>query len=375
MKDAINKVFDVTKNPYLRLVVVLFLFLLGLKLMTVSFMNFGDEFTQHIIVEYTQKPINGLFIGILATAITQSSSLTTSIVVGLVATGFFSDIRTAVPIIIGTNIGTSVTSSIVSLAHIGQKDEFPKAFSAGTLHDFFNVIAILIILPLELYFGILSNTATFLYDSLFTNVNVASNVESSKWSLSAILKSISYFLYNILWSNAAISLILAFIMLFFSLRNLSTILKTIVFNGDKKERFQQRMFGSSLGTLFWGIGLTAFVQSSSITTALTVPLVATNVISLRKAFPFIMGANIGTTLTALIASLSTPNEASITIALCHVLYNSAAVFIFMLVPLIQSIPISLSTKLGQLVNYRKWYGFAYVGGLFFGIPMLLMYFS
>lgn len=225
MKDAINKIVDVTKNPYLRLVAVLFLFLLGLKLMTVSFMNFGDEFTQHIIVEYTQKPINGLFIGILATAITQSSSLTTSIVVGLVATGFFPDIRTAVPIIIGTNIGTSVTSSIVSLAHIGQKDEFPKAFSAGTLHDFFNVIAILIILPLELYFGILSNTATFLYDSLFTNVNVASNVESSKWSLSAILKSISYFLYNILWSNVAVSLILAFIMLFFSLRNLSAILK------------------------------------------------------------------------------------------------------------------------------------------------------
>lgn len=362
-------------NPYVNLIAVLFLFLLGLKLMTVSFMNFGDEFTQRIIVEYTQKPINGLFIGILATAITQSSSLTTSIVVGLVATGFFPDIRTAVPIIIGTNIGTSVTSSIVSLAHIGQKDEFPRAFSAGTLHDFFNVIAILIILPLELYFGILSNSASFLYETFFSSINPATNEASSSWSLSALLKSISTFIYQLLWSNAVISLILAFAMLFFSLRNLSSILKTLVFNGDKKEKFQQRMFGSSFGTLFWGIGLTALVQSSSITTALTVPLVATNVVSLRKVFPFIMGANIGTTLTALIASLSTPNEASITIALCHVLYNSIAVFIFMLVPIIQSIPISLSTRLGELVNYQKWYGFAYVGILFFAIPLVLMYFA
>jgi sodium-dependent phosphate cotransporter len=343
--------------------------------MTVSFMNLGSDFTQNIIVEYTQKPINGLFIGILATAITQSSSLTTSIVVGLVATGFFPDVRTAVPIIIGTNIGTSVTSSIVSLAHISKKDEFHKAFSAGTLHDFFNLIAIIIILPLELMFGFLSNSALFLYDSLFSSISVSNEVSPSVWSLSAILKSISTFIYELFWSNAGITLVLSFTMLFLSLRFLSSILKNIIFNGDKKEKFQQRIFGSSMGTLFWGVGLTALVQSSSITTALTVPLVATNVVSLKKVFPFIMGANIGTTLTALIASLSTPNEASLTIALCHVLYNSIAVFIFMLVPIIQSIPISLSTGMGRLVNHQKWYGFAYIGILFFGIPLILMYFS
>lgn len=375
MKKTMDIKSFLVNNPYVRLISVLFLFLLGLKLMTVSFMNLGSDFTQNIIVEYTQKPINGLFIGILATAITQSSSLTTSIVVGLVATGFFPDVRTAVPIIIGTNIGTSVTSSIVALAHISKKDEFHKAFSAGTLHDFFNLIAIIIILPLELMFGFLSNSALFLYDSLFSSISVSNEVSSSVWTLSAILKSISTFIYKLLWSNAGITLVLSFTMLFLSLRFLSSILKNIIFNGDKKEKFQQRIFGSSMGTLFWGVGLTALVQSSSITTALTVPLVATNVVSLKKVFPFIMGANIGTTLTALIASLSTPNEASLTIALCHVLYNSIAVFIFMLVPIIQSIPISLSTGMGRLVNHQKWYGFAYIGILFFGIPLILMYFS
>lgn len=375
MNYKLDRLALIFNNPYAKLSAVMFLFLLGLKLMTVTFMNFGDEFTQRIIVEYTQKPINGLFIGILATAITQSSSLTTSIVVSLVATGFFPDIRMAVPIIIGTNIGTSITSSIVSLAHIGQKEEFPRAFSAGTLHDFFNVIAVLILLPLELYFGVLSKSASFLYEVIFSSFQVNPKSASESWSLSALLKSISYFIYTILWSNAILTLTLSFALLFLSLRNLSSLLKTIVFHGNKKEKFQERIFGTSFGTLLWGIVLTALVQSSSITTALTVPLVATNVISLRKAFPFIMGANIGTTLTALIASLSTPNEASITIALCHVLYNSFAVFIFMLVPIIQSVPISLSTRLGQLVNHQKWYGFAYVGILFFGIPLLLMYFA
>lgn len=375
MNYKLDRLALIFNNPYAKLSAVMFLFLLGLKLMTVTFMNFGDEFTQRIIVEYTQKPINGLFIGILATAITQSSSLTTSIVVSLVATGFFPDIRMAVPIIIGTNIGTSITSSIVSLAHIGQKEEFPRAFSAGTLHDFFNVIAVLILLPLELYFGVLSKSASFLYEVIFSSFQVNPKSASASWSLSALLKSISYFIYTTLWSNAILTLTLSFALLLLSLRNLSSLLKTIVFHGNKKEKFQERIFGTSFGTLLWGIGLTALVQSSSITTALTVPLVATNVISLRKAFPFIMGANIGTTLTALIASLSTPNEASITIALCHVLYNSFAVFIFMLVPIIQSVPISLSTRLGQLVNHQKWYGFAYVGILFFGIPLLLMYFA
>lgn len=375
MNYKLDRLALIFNNPYAKLSAVMFLFLLGLKLMTVTFMNFGDEFTQRIIVEYTQKPINGLFIGILATAITQSSSLTTSIVVSLVATGFFPDIRMAVPIIIGTNIGTSITSSIVSLAHIGQKEEFPRAFSAGTLHDFFNVIAVLILLPLELYFGVLSKSASFLYEVIFSSFQVNPKSASASWSLSALLKSISYFIYTTLWSNAILTLTLSFALLLLSLRNLSSLLKTIVFHGNKKEKFQERIFGTSFGTLLWGIVLTALVQSSSITTALTVPLVATNVISLRKAFPFIMGANIGTTLTALIASLSTPNEASITIALCHVLYNSFAVFIFMLVPIIQSVPISLSTRLGQLVNHQKWYGFAYVGILFFGIPLLLMYFA
>lgn len=361
-------------HPITRLFLILFLFLFGLKLMTVSFLNLGGDLTERLILEYTSKPLMALFIGILATAITQSSSLTTSIVVGLVATGFFPDIRSAVPIIIGANIGTSVTSTIVSLGHIRQEGEFHKAFSAGTLHDFFNLLAILIILPLELGFGFLSNSASFLYESVFSGVSFTNEFTTSSWSLSAILKNMSNFLLQLLWSNAIVTLILSFAILFYSLKSLSGVLKSLIFNGSNKERFQQRIFGTAYGSLFWGIGLTALVQSSSITTSLTVPLVATNIVSLRKVLPFLMGANIGTTLTALIASISTPNEASITIALCHVLYNTFAVTLFLGVPMFQSIAVFLSESVGKMVLKQKWYGFAYVAIIFFFIPLLLIYF-
>ena len=343
--------------------------------MTISFLNLGGDLTERLILDYTTHPLMALFIGILGTAITQSSSLTTSIVVGLVATGFFPDIRSAVPIIIGANIGTSVTSTIVSLGHIRQEGEFHKAFSAGTLHDFFNLLAILVIFPLELSFGFLSNSATFLYESFFSGLSFSSEIHSSSWSLSAILKNMSSFLLQLLWSNAIVTLVLSFAILFFSLRTLSQVLKTLIFNGGNKERFQQRIFGTPYGSLFWGMGLTALVQSSSITTSLTVPLVATNIVTLRKVLPFLMGANIGTTLTALIASISTPNEASITIALCHVLYNTFAVILFLTIPFFQTMAVGLSEALGKMVKKQKWYGFAYVAVIFFFIPLVLIYFS
>lgn len=342
--------------------------------MTISFLNLGSDYTEHLILEYTSNPLIALFIGILGTALTQSSSLTTSIVVGLVATGFFPDIKSAVPIIIGANIGTSVTSTIVSLGHLRQEGEFHKAFSAGTLHDFFNLLAILIILPLELGFGFLSGAATFLYEGLFSGVHFSSEINTSSWSLSAVLKNLSNGLLHLLWSNAIITLVLAFVILFFSLKSLSGVLKTILFQGNNKNRFQEKIFGNTYGSLFWGIGLTALVQSSSITTSLTVPLVATNIVTLRKVFPFLMGANIGTTLTALIASISTPNEASITIALCHLLYNTFAVVLFLTIPLLQSTALFLSEGTGKMVLKQKWYGFAYVAVLFFFIPLVLIYF-
>jgi solute carrier family 34 (sodium-dependent phosphate cotransporter) len=349
---------------------ILFVFLLGLKLMTVSFESFGSNATKTLIAEYTVNPFVSLFIGMFATALTQSSSLTTSVVVGLVATGQFDDISVAVPVIIGANIGTSVTSTIVSLGHIRNINEFHKAISAGTLHDFFNLIVTVIILPLEIAFGVLSKSAIFLYHIFFTGAEMGSNIEKASFNpISGSLKFISYHILE--FTNGYLALIFAFILLFAGLKYLSTVLKSI-FIGNEKAAFEKKIFGSKIKSLMWGAGLTAAVQSSSITTSLTVPLVATNVVSIQRAFPFLLGANVGTTATALIASSATPNEASISIAFCHLIYNVTGVLIFMSFPFFQRMAIFLAESLGKLVLKGRWYGFAYVALVFFLLPVLLI---
>jgi len=131
----------------IKLVIFLYLFFLSLQMMGTSLKMFGKEFSETLI-STTTNPLVGLFIGILATSVIQSSSSTTSIVVGMVAGGALT-IDTAIPIIMGANIGTSVTNTIASLPQINRSNEFKRAFSAATVHDYFNLLAVIIIFPLR----------------------------------------------------------------------------------------------------------------------------------------------------------------------------------------------------------------------------------
>ena len=121
-----------TWKAWLQLVLmagVLYLFLVSIGLMSSSFKLFGAGFAQQL-VQTTSSPLCGLFAGILATTLVQSSSTTTSIAVGLVAGGGLT-VAGAVPIIMGANIGTSVTATLVSLGHITRKEEFRRALGGG----------------------------------------------------------------------------------------------------------------------------------------------------------------------------------------------------------------------------------------------------
>ena len=113
------------KNAIL-IALTLYVFLISIKLMGGAFKLFGNDFA-HQLITFTTNPLVGLFIGILATSLVQSSSATTSVIVGLVASNALS-ITNAIPMIMGANIGTSITNTLVSLAHIHKKDEFKKAF-------------------------------------------------------------------------------------------------------------------------------------------------------------------------------------------------------------------------------------------------------
>jgi solute carrier family 34 (sodium-dependent phosphate cotransporter) len=126
---------------WLAVLALVYLLIVGVGVISRGFRAaIGDEAEQ--LFAFAENPFLGLLIGILATALVQSSSTTTSIIVGLVAGGL--PVRLAVPMIMGSNIGTSVTSGIVSLGYLGNKEEFKKAFSASTVLDLFNLLAVLI---------------------------------------------------------------------------------------------------------------------------------------------------------------------------------------------------------------------------------------
>ena len=121
----------------LLLIFLIYLFFLSIVMMGAGFKGFHG--LSENLIKSVSNPIMGLLIGILATSIVQSSSTTTSIVVGLVASNILGadSIRIAIPIIMGANIGTTITNTLVSLGHISRTDEFKRAYSCAIVHDIF----------------------------------------------------------------------------------------------------------------------------------------------------------------------------------------------------------------------------------------------
>jgi sodium-dependent phosphate cotransporter len=114
------------------------------------------------------NPLSSLMTGILATVLMQSSSTTTGVIVSLVEAKVL-DIEHGIYLVMGANIGTSVTSTIVSLAHIRNVDQLERAFTAGTVHDMFNFMTVAILFPLEIATGYLKAVTGVLVDGAETN--------------------------------------------------------------------------------------------------------------------------------------------------------------------------------------------------------------
>ena len=143
---------------------LIYIFLVGVSSLEAGIKVMGED-TQEQLFSGVSNPIAGLFVGILGTVLVQSSSASTSVIVGLVASGALT-VDQAVPMIMGANIGTTVTNTLVSMGHVRQSNEFRRALAAATVHDFFNVAAVAILLPLELATGFLSNSAGWVSEKL-----------------------------------------------------------------------------------------------------------------------------------------------------------------------------------------------------------------
>ena len=390
-----------------------------------AFKGVGSGLGEGYIVQLAEKPLLGLLIGIFVTSVIQSSSTTTSLVVGLVAAGALGEdpqqaVRIAVPIIMGANIGTSVTNTIVSMGHLGSRRDFERAFAAATVHDFFNLISVAVLFPLQVWTNFLGRLSWWLASSLdkmggmaFANplkmlvkpqekaitgllshpamATLVIGVGLSLaliWGLEALrqrpkgpamqvarlglalVMGLSLMLVmhfpDVLQEPAVATLLVALAGLLMALSGLVRLLKFLVL-GRFERLFHGYVFKTAPRAFALGVVFTVLVQSSSVSTSLIVPLVGAGLLSLEQAFPFTLGANIGTTTTAMLAALTLGQPAAIAAAAAHLLFN---IFGTALVYPLRRVPLGLARGLAHWSARWPWMAFAYVALVFFGLPLL-----
>ena len=329
------------------------------------------------LFEFASHPVTGLIIGILATALIQSSSTVTSIIVAMVAGGL--PITLAVPMMMGANVGTSITNTIVSMGHIHDKREYEKAFQAATIHDVFNVMAVIIFLPLEILFGILERISGWLVSWMHSDTAVAvGGFNPIKAVTKPVNEQLQWLLGDLSNGYAgAIMIVLGIGLIVASITFLGRIMKALMV-GRAKSLLYKSIGRGPVSGIASGTAVTVLVQSSSTTTSLMVPLVGSGVLTARDIYPFTLGANIGTCITALIAALGITGvmaEPALQIALVHLVYNVLAVAIIFGLPWLREIPPVFSAALARQVAKRKILGVMYILGVFFALPFGLLLLS
>jgi len=397
-----------------------------------AFKDLGSGYGATLIQNLASNPFIGLMLGVLVTSVIQSSSTTTSIVVGLAASGAFGSdqadaLRLAVPVIMGANIGTSITNTLVSLGNIGNKREFKQAFSCATVHDFFNLLAVVVFLPLQVLTDFLGKLALLMANA-FESVGGLQFSSPIKLVTKPQIKAIKGFFVDHPMAVDLVILFVAFLALFLAIRLfirmrvndgkhrqwtiyvVAAVFATVVTIG---KNYSDALFRPETATLFFGLTalftalfsivrimksvvltrveslfhsvlfktaargmlvgvlLTVLVQSSSVTTSLVIPLAGAGLVTIYQVFPFTLGANVGTTVTAILAALSAGEVIGIAVAFAHLLFNILG--ITFLYPL-RKIPIGLATGLARLATRSRAYPLVFVGGAYLAIPAILIFF-
>ena len=361
-------------TPALRTILVLgflYLFLVGVSMLEAGIKAFGADF-QADLLNGVDHPIAGLAAGVLATVLVQSSSVSTSTIVGLVGAGTLT-VDAAVPMIMGANIGTTVTNALVALGSARRSEEFRRAFAGATMHDFFNLMAVAVFLPLQVATNFLSRAAEEIAELLGGNVGGSTAKSPIKqavkepvgWIKDGIdsLTGADEVLGGLLLGFGILVILLALTVITRNMRRLiasriETGLNALVTRG-----------GGLVGMIF-GVLITIAVQSSSITTAILIPLMSSGVLAVRNAYPITLGANLGTTVTALLASLAVDLQAGLVVALTHTLFNIAAIVTIYPVRRVRYVPVQLAERLAGLAVENRAYVILYVAGLFVAAPLL-----
>lgn len=413
----------------------LYMFICSLSFLSSAFQLLGGKSAGEVFAKSSvlNNPIIGLMIGVLVTVLVQSSSTSTSIIVAMVSAGIIT-IRPAIYMIMGANIGTTVTNTIVSLGQSMDRKMFRRAFAGATVHDCFNWLCVVIFLPLEALLHPLEKISAAITSSIsdddqvsdldFLKVitkpltskiiridkstikNIAKyctqagnaitydQVKCGTARNSSMMKSCDdlatvqiekcdYAFAQTELNDTQTGIILLILSLILLCTCLTILVKTLqsLLLGRMAQTLKKyinsdlpKPFGWLTGYLFiiMGMGMTILVQSSSVFTSAITPLVGMGVISIDRMFPLTLGSNIGTTGTAMLASLAaTGDKRSLTIqvAVSHLLFNIFGILVFYPAPYTRKLPIRAAKVLGNTTAKYRWFAVVYLFTVFLLIPI------
>jgi solute carrier family 34 (sodium-dependent phosphate cotransporter) len=354
---------------FLWLFVLLYAFLAAVDVLGTGLASLGEDFVEELF-RGISNPLVGVFVGVLATVLAQSSSVTTPTVVSLVGAGVIG-VPEAVPIIMGANIGTTVTNTLASLGSIRRPEEFRRAFTGATMHDVFNVTIVAILLPLELATRFLSRTAVEI-SGLFGDVTTGefrSPAKAAVGFISDALADLSRALVGSGTLSGVLLIAIGLAIIFASLVAITRNMRVVV--AGPAERSLNAVLGrsGSLGIVV-GAVLTVSVQSSSIATSLLIPMIAAGVLTLENAYPITLGANIGTTVTALLAAMAVDRIEGLQIALVHLLFNLVGVLVLYPIPVLRRFPLRVAAWIAHAATERRGLVFVYIVLAFYAVPFL-----
>jgi len=228
------------------------------------------------------------------------------------------------------------------------------------------------LLPVELVTGVLSSAAEKISEQLVGSAGSEWKSPIKQWVKEPVswiqdgldgLGASGNFLGTLM---VVAGLMLVLLALTFITKNMRRLV------ADRIERSLNKVLGSGGGlvAMLLGLIITISVQSSSITTSILIPLAAAGVVTLRNIYPVTLGANVGTTITALLAALAASTPEALTVGLVHTIFNVSGILLLYPAKPIRNVPIRLAEGLAALAVDRRAYAVAYVFGAFIIIPVL-----
>jgi solute carrier family 34 (sodium-dependent phosphate cotransporter) len=371
------------------------------------------------------NPIAGVMVGILATALIHSSSTVTSIIVSLVGSGI--SVRIAMYMVMGANIGTTVTCAIVALGQIQDIEQFERSFAAASTHGMFNILTVAVLLPLEAATGYLAALTKLCVRNASTsgsgqawggpikkfvsplgerimiaNKKLINSVATGEGSCSSgggfypivCEGSASYanckpgliacnertgrcpafFSADASVADDKVSggvvFFISFVILFICLIGIIIILQRMIIGVSARIIFKATDFNGYFAILI-GCGTTAIIQSSSVFTSTLTPIVGIGALPLEQMYALTLGANIGTTLTAIMAAMVTDGTDPLRVALSHFFFNVTGVLMFYPIPYMR-FPLFSARQLGKATRHWKGFPAAYIISIYYLGPLIIL---